>query len=55
MTGADPEGSARCRYAGRPARLIVWGADYDGGHKAWVRFDDGDEATVPGSRVERTG
>jgi len=27
--------------------------DYDGGTKAWVRFeDDGTEAIVPGSRVE---
>ncbi|HUD72097.1 MAG TPA: MBL fold metallo-hydrolase [Dongiaceae bacterium] len=55
MTGAAPEGTARCRYSLRAARLIVWAADYDGGHKAWVRFDDGAEATVPGSRVERTG
>ena len=55
MTGAAPEGTARCRYNLRPATLVVWAADYDGGHKAWVRFDDGDEATVPGSRVERTG
>ena len=55
MTGEAPEGTARCRYNLRPATLVVWAADYDGGHKAWVRFDDGGEATVPGSRVERTG
>jgi len=30
-------------------------ADYDGNGKAWVRFDDGEEATVGGSRVERNG
>jgi len=54
MTGVAPEGTERARYAGRAARLVVFAPDYDGGHKAWVRFDDGDEATVPGSRVERT-
>jgi glyoxylase-like metal-dependent hydrolase (beta-lactamase superfamily II) len=55
MTAAVPEGTDRCRYVGRAARLVVWAPDYDGGHKAWIRFDDGDEATVPGSRVERSG
>jgi len=29
----------------------VWSPDYDG--KAWVRFDDGTDAIVGGSRVER--
>jgi hypothetical protein len=28
-------------------------ADYDGKGKAWVRFDDGTDAIVGGSRVER--
>ncbi|HKQ96404.1 MAG TPA: MBL fold metallo-hydrolase [Candidatus Polarisedimenticolia bacterium] len=54
MTGAERESDERCRYSLRPARLVVWAPDYDGGHKAWVRFDNGDEATVPGSRVERS-
>jgi hypothetical protein len=27
--------------------------DYDGEGKAWVRFDDGTDALVGGSRVER--
>jgi len=27
--------------------------DYDGQGKAWVRFDDGTDAIVGGSRVER--
>jgi glyoxylase-like metal-dependent hydrolase (beta-lactamase superfamily II) len=53
MLGLDPEGVQSATYAGRAVRLVVWGRDYDGGHKAWVRFDDGDEATVPGSRVRR--
>ena len=53
MLGLEPEGAGTAEYAGRQVRLVVWGRDYDGGHKAWVRFDDGDEATVPGSRVRR--
>jgi hydroxyacylglutathione hydrolase len=50
--GLDPEGSERCRVRGRDATLILWGPDYDGTHKAWVRFPDGD-AIVGGSQVER--
>ena len=38
---------------GRDATLVVWSPDYDGKGKAWVRYDDGSEATVGGSRVER--
>lgn len=53
MLGTDPAGRGRCRALGRPATLIVHAEDYDGGTKAWVRFDDdGSEATVPGSRVD---
>lgn len=52
-SGAEPEGSARVRVGGRDATLLVWSPDYDGNGKAWVRFDDGDEAIVGGSRVER--
>jgi glyoxylase-like metal-dependent hydrolase (beta-lactamase superfamily II) len=53
MLGLDPPGTGRCRAFGRPADLIVHARDYDGGTKAWVRFDEnGQEATVPGSRVE---
>jgi hydroxyacylglutathione hydrolase len=51
--GAAPEGTERCRVAGRDATLIVWSPDYDGKGKAWVRFDDGRDAIVGGSRVER--
>src|ERR1044071_4812082 len=43
----------RVRVGGRDAPLLVWSPDYDGNGKAWVRFDDGDEAIVGGSRVER--
>ena len=51
--GAEPEGTERVRVAGEEATLIVWSPDYDGGGKAWVRFDDGRDAIVGGSRVER--
>ena len=52
-SGAEPEGTERVRVGGRDATLVVWSPDYDGKGKAWVRFDDGSEATVGGSRVER--
>jgi hydroxyacylglutathione hydrolase len=49
----DPEGSEPCIALGEPATLILLGDDYDGGHKAWVRWPDGSDDIVPGSRVER--
>jgi glyoxylase-like metal-dependent hydrolase (beta-lactamase superfamily II) len=52
--GAEPEGNERVRVAGEDATLIVWSPDYDGGGKAWVRYDDGRDAIVGGSRVERS-
>lgn len=52
--GVDSEGSDGCTVWGRDATLVVWGPDYDGGNKAWVRFaDSGDDAIVGGSQVER--
>jgi hydroxyacylglutathione hydrolase len=51
--GVEPEGTERVRASGRDATLIVWSPDYDGKGKAWVRFDDGTDAIVGGSRVER--
>jgi glyoxylase-like metal-dependent hydrolase (beta-lactamase superfamily II) len=54
--GVEPEGTERCRVGGRDATLVVWSPDYDGNGKAWVRFaDDGRDAIVGGSRVERLG
>ena len=53
--GVDPEGTERCHVGGAEGTLVVWGRDYDGGGKAWVRFRDGRDAIVGGSRVERTG
>jgi hydroxyacylglutathione hydrolase len=52
-SGAAPEGSERVSVGGRAATLLVWSPDYDGKGKAWVRFDDGSDAIVGGSRVER--
>jgi len=52
--GLDPEGEEPVKVQGEPATLVVWGDDYDGGHKAWVRWPDGRDDIVPGSRVERT-
>lgn len=52
--GLDPEADDRCTVEGRGATLVLLAPDYDGGHKAWVRWDDdGQDDIVPGSRVER--
>jgi glyoxylase-like metal-dependent hydrolase (beta-lactamase superfamily II) len=52
--GLDEEGSETCTVAGEAATLILWAPDYDGGHKAWVRWHaSGRDDIVPGSVVER--
>ncbi len=51
--GRDPEGGAPCTAMGEPATLILLGEDYDGGHKAWVRWPDGADDIVPGSQVRQ--
>jgi hydroxyacylglutathione hydrolase len=51
--GVDAEGTERVRAGGEDATLVVWSPDYDGGGKAWVRFADGRDAIVGGSRVQR--
>jgi len=51
--GVDPEGDEQCRVRGEPATLILFGPDYDGTHKAWVRYPDGRDAIVGGSQIER--
>jgi glyoxylase-like metal-dependent hydrolase (beta-lactamase superfamily II) len=51
--GADPEGDEPCTAMGEPATLILLGDDYDGGHKAWVRWPDGSDDIIPGSQVSR--
>jgi hydroxyacylglutathione hydrolase len=52
--GLDPQGADACLALGEPATLILLGEDYDGGKKAWVRWADGSDDIVPGSRVTRT-
>ena len=51
--GIEPEGEEAVRVNGRDATLVVWSPDYDGKGKAWIRFDDGADAIVGGSRVAR--
>jgi hydroxyacylglutathione hydrolase len=51
--GAAPSVDEAVRVGGDPGTLVVWSPDYDGKGKALVRFDDGREAIVGGSRVER--
>jgi glyoxylase-like metal-dependent hydrolase (beta-lactamase superfamily II) len=53
--GLDPEGDEPCTALGEPATLILLGDDYDGGHKAWVRWPDGRDDIVPGSKVQAGG
>lgn len=47
----DAATESPCDAFGQPARLLLRAADYDGGSKCWVRFEDGTEDLVPGSRV----
>ena len=51
--GADLEGHEPCRVRGEDATLILYGPDYDGTHKAWVRYPDGRDQIVGGSWIER--
>jgi glyoxylase-like metal-dependent hydrolase (beta-lactamase superfamily II) len=52
--GAEPEGDEPVRVEGRDATLVVWSPDYDGTGKAWIRFHDGENRIVGGSRIART-
>ncbi|MDE3069443.1 MAG: MBL fold metallo-hydrolase [Acidobacteriota bacterium] len=49
--GLDPERADSCEALGQPATLVLLAPDYDGGHKAWVRWENGADDIVPGSRV----
>jgi glyoxylase-like metal-dependent hydrolase (beta-lactamase superfamily II) len=53
--GVDPEGDEPCEALGEQATLVLLGDDYDGGYKAWVRWADGADDIVPGSRIQRSG
>lgn len=48
-----PLTDAPCQVAGEPARLLLEAPDYDGGTKCWIRFEDGREDVVGGSRLQR--
>jgi glyoxylase-like metal-dependent hydrolase (beta-lactamase superfamily II) len=50
--GLDPEGTEPCVALGEPATLVLMAPDYDGGTKAWVRWEDGSDDIVPGSQVQ---
>ena len=49
--GVDGEDGRDVTALGEPATLVLLGDDYDGGHKAWVRWPDGRDDIVPGSKV----
>jgi glyoxylase-like metal-dependent hydrolase (beta-lactamase superfamily II) len=57
--GIDEEGAENCSIGPADAEqrdeatLVLWAPDYDGGNKAWVRFEDGSDAIVGGSQVKR--
>ncbi len=52
--GLDEESSDRCKVGEEDATLVLWAPDYDGGHKAWVRWDEsGEDDIVAGSTVTR--
>jgi glyoxylase-like metal-dependent hydrolase (beta-lactamase superfamily II) len=54
--GLDSEGDEQVTVWERDATLVLWGPDYDGGHKAWIRWaDTGEDDIVPGSQVQRAG
>jgi len=50
--GLDNAPPKACLAFGKPAKLLLRAQDYDGGSKCWVRFEDGQEDLVPGSRVQ---
>jgi hydroxyacylglutathione hydrolase len=52
--GEDDEGDEQVTVWDKPATLVLWGDDYDGGHKAWIRWaDTGADDIVGGSQVQR--
>ena len=52
--GLDRESADPCTVWEQAATLVLWAPDYDGGHKAWVRWEEsGEDDIVPGSQVER--
>jgi glyoxylase-like metal-dependent hydrolase (beta-lactamase superfamily II) len=53
--GDEPVRDDAVQFAGTDVTLLLRGPDYDGGTKAWVRFEDGREAIVGGSMITSAG
>lgn len=53
--GEEPLRDDAVQFAGTDVTLLLVGPDYDGGTKAWVRFEDGREAIVGGSMITDRG
>jgi glyoxylase-like metal-dependent hydrolase (beta-lactamase superfamily II) len=51
--GLDEEGDEQVTVMGEEATLILLGPDYDGGHKAWIRWANGNDDIVPGSLIQK--
>jgi glyoxylase-like metal-dependent hydrolase (beta-lactamase superfamily II) len=51
--GLDPAKNEPCRVGGEEATILVWSPDYDGKGKLLVRFTDGREGILGGSRITR--
>ena len=51
--GSTRRAPSAAGWATRRPRSCCSAPDYDGGHKAWVRWPDGRDDIVPGSRVTR--
>lgn len=52
-TGRENCGSRPARVEGKRVTIEVWATDYDGGHKAQVRFNDKRVEIVAGSKVQK--
>ncbi len=51
--GLDHPKPVECIAMGAPATLMLLGPDYDGTHKAWVRWPDGTDDIIAGSQVRQ--
>ena len=52
--GLDEESDEKVTVWETPRRWSYGAPDYDGGHKAWIRWDEsGKDDIVPGSQVVR--
>jgi hydroxyacylglutathione hydrolase len=49
--GVDPAANEPCRVGEEEGTIVVWSPDYDGKGKALVRFTDGREGILGGSRI----